>query len=99
MATWVKVYNVRLHAEGVDEMLAIRTKDSVTVRAVDATKGGTRYQPYWFDRTFASTRAEAIEKYLAIQQQELGKARTDMEVAQLLIKRAEGLRVKETVTA
>jgi hypothetical protein len=42
-------------------MLALRTKDSVTVRAVDATTGGTRYQPYWFDRTFASTRAEAIE--------------------------------------
>jgi hypothetical protein len=87
-ATWVPAWRVSPDGERVHEYRVSVTEYSVTVREVGETRGGQRYGRWHYDLYFGTSRAEAIEKFLSRQTIIHGKARAEMEMAQLLINRA-----------
>jgi hypothetical protein len=95
-ATWIPAWRVSPDGEAVTEYRVSVALQSVTLRAPGQTRGGMWYSRSRFDFEFAATREAAIGKFIQRQTVIFGKARREMELAQLLINRGLKLRGQAT---
>ena len=98
-ATWTPVLCVRYDGERLNEYTASRPDTRSRCASQRTGTPGRGYGHLQFDRLFAETREGAIQTFIAQQQEKLGNARAEMEVAQLMLRRGETLRAKERVEA
>lgn len=98
--TWTRVwtvvsghngtYLVEKEASHVDAL-----QGDVTLRPVGGGRSGaSRYQRPYFTRTWGTSPAEAVEKYLAQQHAEIGNLQAQIAVRQMQINQAELLKEK-----
>jgi len=94
-ATWVPVWTVRYDGSRLDRFEARdRGGDAIPVRK-RGEPGFHRWSRLNYERKFAATRAEAIQKFRAAQQRELDAAMEEIEYAQARLARVEALAAAE----
>lgn len=90
--TWITAWRVSNDGQAVTEYRVSVTDHSATVRTPRQTRGGERITRFIYNHYFATTRAEALAKFIERQVVVFGKMRTEMEEAQLRLTRAMALR-------
>ena len=77
-ATWRKVWRVLPEGTAMVEAEASVSKDGGKVTVRETTGYTHRYQAFWFELLFGATPEQAMDKFLARQQQRLARARQDI---------------------
>jgi len=92
VATWIPVWRVSPDGYALTEWRASIGERVATVRKVDQTRGGEAWNRGYYDQLFADSPAGAIAKFIERQQVIAGKAREELALAEMLVRRGEALR-------
>lgn len=90
--TWIPVWRVSPDGYALSEWRASIGDRIATVRKIDQTRGGEPWNRGYFDQLFADSPAGAIAKFIERQQVIAGKAREELALAEMLVRRGEALR-------
>jgi hypothetical protein len=93
-ATWVRVWSVHRDGNRLLEHEASTGEARVSVRSVNGRGRGTHYTPASFARLFADSPHRAIDKFIIRLRGAIGSHRAEVAVAEMLIVRAENLRLR-----